>query len=300
MAIPSKIDHVEKGLSRLLSQFKDKPVIQAFLSSYLSQLDTIQEDTFYLLNNRGIDNAEGVFLDNLGKLVGESRLGRNDEDYRKAILARIYINNSDGTPINLIEILKTITKTEDVKYFEHYPANVHMSSNGVDLEEAAKLMPSVAPAGASDVTIIGVDKERGAFTPSELVPDVISGNWKTSSGDLETPIGQDYIFNYKSDSDNNLAKMAELGDDVLELFDGNEVSDAEVATDQGEDFEVFDGTTVSNLVTFDGTNEDNLFVTYYIGYEPLEVFGVLQETGSPPWAEIYNKKYIELEESLNG
>ncbi len=78
MSIPSQVDSVEKGLGRLLSQFKEKPLIEAFLSSYLKQIDKTQADTLYLLNNRSVFNATGKFLDQIGKLVGVLRSGRTD------------------------------------------------------------------------------------------------------------------------------------------------------------------------------------------------------------------------------
>lgn len=262
MSIPSQIDSVEKGLGRLLSQFKGKPLIEAFLSSYLKQLDKTQADTLYLLNNRSVFNATGKFLDQIGSLVGVKRGGDSDSIYRDRILNQILINNSEGTPKDVISILKNLTQASDVRMFEHFPANLHLFTDGsYKLKEAAITMRDVVPAGVTDVTIIS-NAVGGVFTPSELEPPQVSvGEMATELGDnIVTDVG-DFItlVDYEQVSDVSLALLAELLPDTLELFDGT-------TTDT---LEVDDGVTV----------------------EDFQVFALSTDENSPAWAEVYNYKF---------
>ncbi len=50
MTLPVQKVSVDVGISRLLWQFQNKPIILKFLTSYLTQIDTTQTDTFSVLN----------------------------------------------------------------------------------------------------------------------------------------------------------------------------------------------------------------------------------------------------------
>lgn len=266
MSTPSQIDSVEKGLSRLLSQFKGKPLMEAFLSSYLKQLDKTQSDTLYFLNNRSVFNATGSFLDQIGGIVGVKRSGANDSDYRENILTQILINNSEGTPKDVLRILKTITDASEVRMFEHFPANLHLYTDGTtNLNSSAKTIMGAVPASVTDVTIIsgaGSGFFNGVFTPSELnTPTSSTGEMATEIGDNIVTDSGDFItlVDYDQFSDINLSLLAELLPDTLEVFDGS-TSDV---------LEVFDGVSV----------------------DTLEIFGATIDSNAPPWAEIYNYKF---------
>ncbi len=97
-------DHVARALARLKQQFKDKPRLEAFLSLLVGPAQPLEDALWQLLVERQIDTAIGVQLDKLGKIVGERRLGRDDETYRRLIRARISTNNSDGLVEDLIQV----------------------------------------------------------------------------------------------------------------------------------------------------------------------------------------------------
>ena len=71
-----------------------------------------------------LDNAEGVQLDVLGKLVGEPRKGKEDDLYRVWITVRIRVNRSHGRGLDLLEILRLVEQTPG-RYREQYPATVY-------------------------------------------------------------------------------------------------------------------------------------------------------------------------------
>ena len=121
MTISQTTAHVTEALDNLLQQFKDKPNLQALLTSYVDQIQDL-EDAFYgLMTGQWLDNAEGAQLDRTGDIIGEDRQGRYDEDYRLALRARIKINLCEGTPEEIIDIFLLLTESA-VELKEYYPA----------------------------------------------------------------------------------------------------------------------------------------------------------------------------------
>lgn len=166
--IPQDEDIVSLGLSRLASQFQDKPIIESFLSVYLEALEEVESGFLELLNGRGISTAIGNQLDLIGKIVGEDRLGRDDETYRDALYLRIFINNSEGTPEDIMSALKLITQADRVAYWEHYPASVHLLTTGTSIpDELCEYLKNVVPAGVSVPRVI-LDPYEDTWVPCEL------------------------------------------------------------------------------------------------------------------------------------
>lgn len=67
------IDHKALAESRLANQFKKSVNLIAYIKALLSEADTLEQVYQSLLNDRWIDTAEGVNLDILGAIVGQSR-----------------------------------------------------------------------------------------------------------------------------------------------------------------------------------------------------------------------------------
>ena len=57
-----------------------------------------------LLTQRTLDNATGVNLDVIGKIVGQKRGGLDDDTYRRYCRARIAAHRSRGVPESLIRV----------------------------------------------------------------------------------------------------------------------------------------------------------------------------------------------------
>jgi hypothetical protein len=162
------IDYSEQGLGRLLHQFKDKPNIEGILSSYLSSLSLTQNASLEMLEYLDIDTATGKALEDLGKIVGEKRLGNSDNTYREKIKVRIFLNSSRGTPNDLLEALDLLTDSTEISIFEHVPNHCIFYSN------ASTMSTSIADAlsKASIVTShpVGIlhDPNNNALVPAEL------------------------------------------------------------------------------------------------------------------------------------
>jgi hypothetical protein len=115
-------DWKEKALSLLVEQFKDKQKLNDFLSCFLEEAQLL-EDTFeQLYTLRWLDVAYGAQLDGLGQILALERQGLNDEDYRIALRFQALLNASKGESEILIEALKIFTRSDDVTFFEIYPA----------------------------------------------------------------------------------------------------------------------------------------------------------------------------------
>lgn len=148
--IPLKEDILEAALNRLPSQFQGKEVISKLIDVYISKVEEVDEDLHYLLNNRGVYDAIGALLDQIGNLVGVPRNGQNDDVYRNNILAKIAINNGEGTPDDVLLALKSVTQGSVVKLWEHFPATSYVMTDGdvTPIKTVAQIKES-SPAGVN-------------------------------------------------------------------------------------------------------------------------------------------------------
>lgn len=142
--------HVEEGISHLIEFFRNGPRNRAVLTAVLSQAQEIEDAFWQLYTERSIDVAVGEQLNILGRIVGELRGDRADEDYRAAIRVRILVNSSDGKPEQLIAIVLGISPLAVVTFTENYPAaiRIRVSSLGsATLQTMYTLVQQAKPAG---------------------------------------------------------------------------------------------------------------------------------------------------------
>lgn len=97
-------DHEDRGPLRFLQQFKEKPKLEAWLRTYLRQVQKLEAAVWEVVDLRLLDNATGIQLDRIGRIVGRGRGDMVDEVYRQAIRAQIRINRSEGTPLDLSQV----------------------------------------------------------------------------------------------------------------------------------------------------------------------------------------------------
>jgi hypothetical protein len=149
--LAESLDHVARGLSKLLEQFKGKPRIEKWLTIYLEQVQEVEHALWQLLVDRVLDVAVGAQLDGWGSIVGQPRGSMDDTDYRIFIKARILVNLSNGKPEELIAILRLILETSGVVDFtEQYPAGIRIIINMAlpfDASVPFELMREAKPGG---------------------------------------------------------------------------------------------------------------------------------------------------------
>lgn len=161
-------NHIERALILLAAQFREtKPDnsptdFQKLIRAFVSEMQDAENVNWQLYSERSIFTAEGAQLDGLGQILGIDRLpGESDDDYRERLLFQAYINNSTGTPEELIRILKFLTKASEVRYLEIYPAAYQLITDGETFpdppNQLVEAIASAAPAGVQYpiITCIG-------------------------------------------------------------------------------------------------------------------------------------------------
>ncbi len=159
-------DHAETLRDRTLSQWRDKPVIQALIRALGRGIQEVEEVGFDLLVSRTLAASTGAQLDQWGGIVGELRYGLGDADYRRFIEARILANTSSGNIDDTYAVWAKVTGPGTARHREMWPAGGQL-----EVIRGAALVPSVRrrirrltidvkPAG---VTMYRVEALRGAF-----------------------------------------------------------------------------------------------------------------------------------------
>ena len=90
------MDHIATGMARVIAQYRGRPYFSLLLASYLEQVQHVEDAIHDVVDVWKLDNATGWRLDALGDLVGQPRIGDNDEVFRTYIKARVLANRSDG------------------------------------------------------------------------------------------------------------------------------------------------------------------------------------------------------------
>lgn len=152
----TRIDtHVEDGIDLLIDQYRDKPRIEALLTSYLTPCQKLENTFWDILEKRALDVATDAQLDTLGRLVGQPRIGATDDDYRAFIRTRIRANRSRGKSVDVIEvaILATGGDQRAIRYIEIYPATFiidlvyYIDTLGISAQFLHDIIEAAKPAG---------------------------------------------------------------------------------------------------------------------------------------------------------
>ncbi len=78
------------------------------------------EDVFWdIIEKRILDVAVDEQLDTLGRLVGEPRSGRLDEDYRASVRLRVRVNRSKGRIVDVIDVASLAALESDPRITEY-------------------------------------------------------------------------------------------------------------------------------------------------------------------------------------
>lgn len=113
-----------------LAQFDEKTVLKAVTEVVADEVQEIHDALYQLLTEKNIDNAVGAQLDVIGRIIGRTRGGYGDVDYRSLLKLQIGINVSTGAPSALVPLIKEITGSTEVDLFEDFPAACSAVVNG--------------------------------------------------------------------------------------------------------------------------------------------------------------------------
>ena len=131
-------NYYERAIALLASQFQIKMPdgsrtnFQKMLYAIITQIQSIQTQENLLIEMRSLDTAQGAQLDGLGQIIGLARVpGQSDASYRQALQFQVFVNQSSGTPEQVIQILKFLTQANTIFYDEFYPAAYLMTTDGL-------------------------------------------------------------------------------------------------------------------------------------------------------------------------
>ena len=122
-------DHVGEALAKLLIQFRGQPHLQQILSSYVVQIQELEAVFISLIDERYVLTAVGAQLDGVGRLVGETRQGRDDDDYRIAIIGKIELNRSNGLVEDIIALFLLLLPSHTVTFSRGVKASFILAIN---------------------------------------------------------------------------------------------------------------------------------------------------------------------------
>ena len=153
----------------LPDQFSKAINTQNFLKIFLEQ-DQQFFDELYKLFEQGldIDTAVGYQLDIIGRLAGEYREERDDDEYREAVKFRQFINNSSGTIPEMLSYLKVVTEANVTRLYEHFPATVCMETDGNPISSSTVELADQSALGGVDVHSIIHAPNGEAVRPVEI------------------------------------------------------------------------------------------------------------------------------------
>ena len=160
------INHVERGKDRTTSYFKNKEDYLKLLTIFLEELQEVSNALTDLSKIKDLDTVTGIWLDYIGKIVGEPRAGRGDILYRKALKLRVAINTSDGTAPVVYEIIKTYTESDKIRVAEGILSYGQLIFNGTVNDDLSlwRLVQDIQPATVH--TLVLQDTDNKCFFPA--------------------------------------------------------------------------------------------------------------------------------------
>lgn len=178
MPLTQELDHEGKGVARFLDIFKDKVKFAALLKTYLRQIQDLEDATHEVILERFLDNAVGVQLDIIGKLVGRPRGSQvADTDYKQALAVQIRINRSSGTPEDVLDVLRLSVPAGDVITLrELFPARLLLEDETTITFDPNLVLESLRSAKSGGVALQFKYTTNAAGTDYTLSDAAVSGD----------------------------------------------------------------------------------------------------------------------------
>lgn len=186
-------DYLQRGLDRLLEQYKGKPVLAAILESWLIQFQQIEDMLLAVKASRMVDTATGYSLAKIARKV-RAPLGDTDEQTRLRIKLEIRARRSNGRAEDLIEIIRIAQQALDpdgsTGYEENYPAGVELR---LDVDDPAEIHAYAKRAKLGGVKLRSLylgDTSKPAFRFAAYGgggSPVTSGGFSSTAGGVSDP-----------------------------------------------------------------------------------------------------------------
>lgn len=143
------VDLVERAKGLLLSQFKDKEIINKIVEALMEQVQELDDALIDLQQVRMLDTAYGIYLDQIGEKLKVPRTMFDDNDYRTAIKVRMLKNRSQGSIHDIEEIISLFTYGQPFFIENTHPYVIELSAYLACLNtpEALQQLNSLFPMG---------------------------------------------------------------------------------------------------------------------------------------------------------
>lgn len=172
------VNHTDQANNRLLYQFNTKDNILNLLSSIMTSIQSLEDVAISFSDIMfSIDDSTNGMLDIIGKLVGATRNGQTDSEYRESIKFQILLNTSEGTPNDLLVAIEKLTNATSVDIDEYFPGTVILYTNG-DAPTAGvfNTLQGISPITTAPILIIH-DPDNDSWIPSsyyDVEDDILS------------------------------------------------------------------------------------------------------------------------------
>lgn len=157
-----RFDHTEIALDRITFDLK-KENFEKLVKLFTTQTQEVEDAFLQLANQKNVDMASGVWLDFIGKMLGATRGGRSDEEYRRYLKIISLSSNISGTPNEIISTIRQYTAADFTRIVEHPLAHGKIFTSGsVNLDYTlTELLDDIKPVGTS--WIVSADETDNAF-----------------------------------------------------------------------------------------------------------------------------------------
>ncbi len=125
-----KITDYKDFTDLLIQQYKDKEKFVLWQKTFADECNKIEDAIFEMMYYFNINNGFGIILDIIGKIIGLSRNGRNDESYKTLLKIKAEINFSSGTPEAIIKTVEKLYNATQIQLNFIYPAKIQLWQNG--------------------------------------------------------------------------------------------------------------------------------------------------------------------------
>lgn len=137
------------GLSSLMmEQFKNSTKLHAIVRILSEQSDELEAAGLDVSTCLSLATSTGDQLDIVGSAFATDRQSRTDEDFRKAIYARIALNGF-GTVPEILDACRKVFDPIEIEYVPEYPGKYFVTLPGAtgNTSNANAFLAKISPAG---------------------------------------------------------------------------------------------------------------------------------------------------------
>lgn len=143
--------HEEIAARKLAPPFWGKPFVAALISSFMREIQTLEDTIWEFLELRTLPLADLPRLKVLGKIVGQPRLSFDEETYRTVIEARGLANVSRGRASDILAVLDVLLGSGQYQLTEMGNAVLYVTAlqpvDAQGLATVVEILPDVRSAG---------------------------------------------------------------------------------------------------------------------------------------------------------